>query len=159
MNRKIQCAHCHLQVEANPRSKNQKYCSARGCQRARKRAWQRQKMVMDPDYCANQKNAQDAWCEHNSDYWRRYRQGNPQYVERNRQLQKLRNAKRHSAPKSAKMDASQMIAKMDALEPIYPLKPGGYFIIPQTQSGHLIAKMDALAQKVLIIPEHYESWP
>jgi hypothetical protein len=125
-------------------------------------------MAIDPDYRANQKDAQDSWSQHNSDYWRGYRERKPQYVQRNRELQRLRNAKRRPSSKPpitdasqmvAKMDASEMIAKMDALDSIYPLKPGTYLILPQPQRGQLIAKMDALAQEVLIIPKDYETWP
>ena len=52
------CAHCGCPLELNPRSKNQRYCGKKECQRARKRLWQKNKMATDPDYRANQTEVQ-----------------------------------------------------------------------------------------------------
>ena len=49
--------------------------------------------------------AQQAWTQRNPNYWRGYRESHPDYVERNRVLQRDRNA-RVQADKIAKMDAS-----------------------------------------------------
>jgi len=43
----------------------------------------------------------------------------------------------------------QNLAKMDALKPLSFVKPGTYYLVPQRR---YLAKMDALAQKVLLIP-------
>jgi hypothetical protein len=45
---------------------------------------------------------------------------------------------------------NNMIAKMDSLKPNLPIKAGTYFIVTSHLKG--IAKMDALAQEVHIIP-------
>lgn len=42
------CAHCACLLDLNPRSKNQRYCGERECQRARKRAWQKNRMAAEP---------------------------------------------------------------------------------------------------------------
>jgi hypothetical protein len=133
----IRCSHCGRSVRANPRLREQRYCGDRRCQRARKTLWQRQKIATDADYQANQRDCQRRWRARNRDYWGRYRSRHPGYLERNRLLQRARNRKRRLL---------QRIAKMDAFRPLSPKKAKTYYLIPQ------IAKMDALGQKVLLIP-------
>ncbi len=139
MNAKIQCAapHCGRLFDPNPRVKNQRYCGEKACQRARKREWQKQKLAVDPDYRANQRDCQIEWHRQNPDYYKKYRQDHPRYRERNTLLQSCRNAK------------ARVIAKMDALESAPFNKPGAFYLLP------LIAKMDASAQKVILIPIAY----
>jgi len=129
------CAHCGCLLDCNPRSKNQRYCGKKECQRARKRMWQKNKMATDPDYRANQKDCNKAWQEKNRNYWRDYRRRHPQYTERNRLLEFARRSRRR-------------VAKMDASEKISSLKTGTYWLIPEDG----VAKMDAFAGKVLLVP-------
>ena len=137
------CAHCRQILIPNPRVKNQEYCDRQMCQKARKAKWQRQKMASDSDYRLNQKDAQDQWREVHPDYWDKYRQSHPEYCERNRQLQKLRDAKRRAV----------RLAKMDALNQLKPVNPGTYYLVPLAPN---LAKMDALAQRISIIPVSYK---
>jgi len=51
------CIHCGKSIKPNPRVKNQRYCSEKACQRARRASWQRQKMANDPDYRRIRKDA------------------------------------------------------------------------------------------------------
>jgi hypothetical protein len=141
MDRQSRCAHCRRIFTPERRVKEQRYCSRRGCQRARKALWQRQKMAQDPDYRANQRDCQKSWQRAHSDYWRRYRRRRPDYCERNRLLQRHRDQKKHHL---------QRLAKMDASEPISFVKPGTYYLIPEVGPG--LAKMDALSQKFCVIP-------
>ncbi|NIN01186.1 MAG: hypothetical protein GTO24_24765 [candidate division Zixibacteria bacterium] len=113
----IRCAHCRSLFRPDPRVKNQRYCGKKACQRARKNLWQRQKMADDPDYKENQRDCHRSWLRHNPGYWRRYRSQHPEYVQRNRLLQKDRNTRR-SPPGE--------IAKMDESEPFSSVKPGTY---------------------------------
>ena len=106
MKPKLRCVHCRRRFIANPRAKNQKYCNRACCQRARKTRWQRHKMATDADYRQNQKDSRRSWQIQHPDYWRQYRAAHPQYCERNRMLQKQRDAKRRA----------QHLAKMDALK-------------------------------------------
>lgn len=142
MSQKIRCANpqCRRLFHPNPRVKNHRYCERKDCQRARKRSWQRQKMKDDPDYRDNHRDGQQSWIEQNRDYWRRYRSRHPQYVERNRLLQKERDRKRRN------------LAKMDTSEQVYLVKPGSYYLIPA--KGDL-AKMDTLSHKYFLIPSSY----
>ena len=133
----IRCSHCGRSVRPNPRLREQRYCGDKRCQRVRKTLWQRQKMATDADYQANQRDCQRRWRARNRDYWGCYRSRHPGARERNCHLQRLRNRKRRLL---------QGIAKMDAFRPLLPRKAKAYYLIPQ------VAKMDALGQKVLLIP-------
>ena len=75
---KIPCCQCGRYFIPDPRQKNQRYCREKACQRARKAAWQREKMVIDPGYRANQKQSQSDWQSRNADYWKRYRAAHPE---------------------------------------------------------------------------------
>lgn len=107
MEPKMRCKHCHQLLPPNPHVKNHQYCSRKACQRARKTRWQRKKMATDPDYRKNQVESLENWRKHNSDYWRQYRESHEDYRDRNRQLQKVRDARRR-AKRLAKMDASML---------------------------------------------------
>ena len=143
MNRKSLCVHCRRLFVENPRVKNQTHCSRTACQRARKSRWQRHKMAADADYQFNQKESQRMWQQQHPHYWRNYRENHPGYCVRNRQLQKVRDAKRRA----------QRLAKMDALKRLKPIIPGTYYLIPQLEN---LAKMDALTQKINVIPVAYQ---
>jgi hypothetical protein len=97
-------------------------------------------MVSDPAYRANQKQSQADWQSRNADYWKRYRTAHPEQADRNRDLQKVRNKRRHSRG-VVKMNAS-VIAKMDASRSgnasVGSWLPGSFWLVP------MIAKMDAL---------------
>ncbi|MBS4067319.1 MAG: hypothetical protein KGZ62_01815 [Sulfurimonas sp.] len=131
------CAHCGCPLDLNGRTKNQSYCGNKECQRARKRLWQKQKRATDPDYKANQKECQKAWVEKNPDYWRNYRKEHPEYVERNRLLQKVRRSKQSAG-----------VAKMDASASDSSVGSGSYWLIPERG----VAKMDASIRKVHLVP-------
>jgi hypothetical protein len=98
--------------------------------------WQRDKMKTDPDYQDNQRRCRKQWVEAHPRYWSEYRRTHPPYVLRNRVLQKGR-------------DRLRRLAKMDASTLLSPVKPGAYYLVPQ---GSNLAKMDALTQKIFLIP-------
>ena len=120
-----------------PRNKLQNYCSEPACQKARKAAWHRNKLNMDPVYYEGQRLSRKKWQQANPGYWRSYRKTHPEQAERNRVLQRLRNRRRSGATVVPEKRYSGMIAKMDAsksckFEPI-----GAFWLIP------VVAKMDA----------------
>ena len=96
-------------------------------------------MKDDPKYQENQQDSQQCWMEQNPDYWRNYRNQHPEYVKRNRFLQKDRDQKR----------CNRNLAKMDALTKKSHVKAGSYYIISEQED---LAKMDALSHKYLLIP-------
>ena len=142
MKPKIRCKHCHRQLSPHPRVKNQQFCGRKACQRARKSQWQRRKIATDADYRKNQQESSKNWQEQNRDYWSRYRSDHEHYRDRNRQLQKVRDARRRA----------KRLAKMDALKTKNDMIPGAYYLI---SIGDDLAKMDASVQKIFIIPDSY----
>lgn len=145
---KINCCNCGNSFVPSPRHKNQIYCMAEKCRKAKKAEWQRQKLKADPEYRANQKFSNKKWLAENPDYWKKYRNKNPKKVERNRTLQAIRN-KRARKNKNAKMDSSDLIAKMDASKSNKIKSVGQYWLVP------VIAKMDALKVNIVVIPDSF----
>ena len=134
------CACCKKRFIAHPAVRHQRYCSDPGCQKARKRDWQKEKLSSDSDYRANQAEAQRQWRSRNKDYWRQYRKRNPAYTERYRIRQRERNRVRRSGPE---------IAKMDELKGKSVIPSGRYRLVPLCNLG--IAKMDELIVEIGII--------
>jgi hypothetical protein len=125
--RSFTCSFCRRVLPANPRLKEQHYCNQAPCQRARKSKWQRQKIVTDPDYQANQRDAQKLWRERNRDYWRNYRR------------------RRHDRRKEP-INPPGKTAKMDTFMPDTFIFPGSYMLVPIFAGP---VKMDALAVKII----------
>lgn len=144
MAEKRQCRHCQQCFYPRPQNPDQQYCSEPACQRARKRIWQQQKMLTDPDYQANQREAQRCWREKNPDYWRKYRKENPEYAARNRERQRERS--RNRGRQAPLLDP---IAKMDASTAEKPFHPGRYLLSPVCCG--VIAKMDACIVEINVI--------
>ena len=118
MRAQIRCVHCSCFFFPDPRVKDQRYCSKRDCQLARKRLRQKEKLARDPDSILNQRDSNEQWRSNHPDYWMNYRLGHPEYTHRNRELQKGRDRGRIEL---VKMDASE-------LQPL--VKQGIYNLIP-----------------------------
>jgi hypothetical protein len=131
---KRRCAACGRLFVLRKQVREQRYCSAPECQKARRRRWQRDKRRSDADYRANETQAQRRWAARHPGYWHTYRQADPEVVERNRVEQRRRNRARRAAAKSG-------IAKEDASSPQTAVLSGTYRLIPVAVPG--IAKMDA----------------
>lgn len=140
--------HCQKRIYPRPQNPNQKYCPDPECQKARKRAWQRQKMQTDPEYRENKQDAGRRWRENNPDYQREYRERNQKYTERNREQQRVRNRQRknHASPDS--------IVKMDASNQISCITPGCYEL-RRIVDGQIV-KMDASMVEINVISSCYE---
>ena len=114
------CQHCGCSCQRNPRVKNQKYCSSRVCQNARRNLTNKAKIQKSSGNGllrqARNKRWRDAFPAH--EYQKIYRENHPDYVQRNRDLQKERNKKRQRCP-------APMIVKTYALSP-QPLQYGVY---------------------------------
>ncbi|MBK6553436.1 MAG: hypothetical protein IPG13_05925 [Rhodocyclaceae bacterium] len=87
------CAACGKDFTPRPQVRNQSYCSAPECQLERHRRWQKAKRQNDTKYREIDAEYRRAWAGSNVGYWEKYREENPDYAERNRQLQRQRNAK------------------------------------------------------------------
>jgi hypothetical protein len=133
------CLACASTFPANPRVPAQNYCPRPECQLERRRLWQRQKRRSDDDYRDNQRQCQRRWRASHPDYWQNYRADHPEYVDRNRDQQRVRNAARQASP----------IAEMDAIPPISPLVSGTYRLSPVARSE--VAKMDAWIVRITLL--------
>jgi hypothetical protein len=112
-----------------PKVKEQQYCPKPECQKERKRRWHRKKLLDDPEYVQNRRDAQRRWRETHRDYWRRYRQ-------------RERNHRRTAG--------SSPIAKMDALRGESRFIPGMYQLVPI--GAGTIAKTDAINVEIRVVP-------
>ena len=115
------CKNCHKIKTKNPRLKGQQhYCGDKPCQRARKTAWQKQKMANDSAYREKQCQAMDNWRKHKPlhQYQKEYRATHPDYVRHNRTRQTIRNQKRASVEQIVNMDA--FIGKHPAKSALLP---------------------------------------
>jgi len=135
------CRHCKTIQPANIRLKGtQYYCSQPACQRARKAAWQKDKLARDPQYRVQQQECLRAWRKRRplDQYQTQYRLQHPAYVERNRILQKRRNQQ------WSKHQQIKKIVKMDVLQKP-PEKSTAYVMRPyKLDDSGKIVKMDAL---------------
>jgi len=142
------CLHCG--VFFVPRNKKQEYCSLEKCQKARRAAWQRNKIKTDPEYRAGQKSSNENWLKNNPDYWRQYRENNHYKVERNRSLQRIRNKRRVAKYNSLSIPENDLIAKMDARNAPIEGLTGQYWLVP------VIAKMDAVKIYIHAVSHSYK---
>jgi hypothetical protein len=134
------CAACGASFRPCPQIPTQRFCDQPDCQRERRRRWKRGKRQTDADYRENQARAQHAWSERHREYWREYRRQHPQYTERNRQQQRVRNARR-----GAREDLG-VIAKRNASEALGPEFSGTYVLTPVAEEA--IAKRNAWTVKI-----------
>ena len=143
----VPCVHCGKFFTR--RNRDQNYCKNPECQKARKAAWQRNKINTDPDYKADQKLSKKKWALANPGYWKEYRENNPKKTERNRMLQTIRNRRRTKGQnQDEKMDVS-LIAKMDSIKSNEFNPVGQFWLVP------VIAKMDARKINIYAITNSY----
>jgi len=171
----IRCKGCLRYVPGNPRIKNQDYCKRTACQNKRKGKWESARIASDPGYKASREKSKAKSRKKNPGYWVQRRARNPDYCERNRELQKKRDQKRRE--RKARNEAGEAsiresdalsdkrsvnticfgssepdLAKTDTLNQLIGIKPGIYEIAPENCD---LAKTDALKAKYLIIPAQY----
>jgi len=113
------CNACGRAFTSRPQNPNQTYCTDPKCQRERRRRWQQQKRRDDVDYRDNDARASEVWAAEHPEYWKQYRDNNPAYVARNRNLQQSRNRKLRVS----------VIANEDASRLLCPLPSGRYRMV------------------------------
>ena len=133
------CAACGQPFRPRPQVPKQSYCSSPECQLERRRRWQREKLLTDPDYRDNQSKAQRAWLDRNPEYWHGYREAHLEYVERNRGQQRSR----------AKKPKNLAVAKMDVSALMQPFPSGVYRLRTVVVNG--VAKMDAWIVEITLL--------
>lgn len=133
------CAACSECFWPRPQVPQQTYCQAAACQRERRRRWQQAKRQSDPDYRANQREAQRAWrCRH-PEYWRAYRERRPVYCEGNRLKQRQRDQQRRLG-RLANMDVKTRELSV----------PSGTYRLSRVNAASL-AKMDAWTVEITVL--------
>ena len=139
------CRHCGNTLPRNPHlKKQQKYCSAKSCQQARKNAWgkkayrtskvHREKRLQSQKACYRKRPGHA--------YQADYRKSHPEYEDRNRELQAVRNKRRQEEPES-------MIVNTDALS-LQAGIDGTYALMPITKEGKIV-NTDALMVQLLAV--------
>lgn len=134
-----QCEACGRLFTPRPQTPHQAYCCSPECQRERRRRWQEQKRRVDPDYRDNDVRVSKAWATENPEYWKRYRDDNPTYAERNRNLQQKRNQKLRG----------QMIANEDVSRQSNFPPSGRYRLVALSEDG--IANGDAWIVEIAVL--------
>ena len=119
------CNACGHPFTPRPQNPNQAYCTDPACQRERRRRWQQKKRRDDADYCDNDARARKVWAAENPAYWKEYRDTNPAYAERNRNLQQSRNQKLRAS----------VIANEDTSRPENSPPAGRYRMVQITCDG------------------------
>ena len=130
------CAACRRLFRVRAQVRGQRYCTARACQRVRRKRWQRTKRRTDPDYRENQARAQEAWRIRHPGYWRAYRATHAHSTEANRAQQ-------------ARRDAARQLAKMDASTAFSP-GMSGIYRLSAVDCGDL-AKSDAWTVELTVL--------
>lgn len=138
-----QCVACGQCFQPCSRLKEQRYCGLPACQRERRRRWKWNRRHSDEDYRQNQALAHRAWSEAHCGYWRSYRETHPDYVERNRALQRERDRRRVAT--LAKRNASEAISEV----------PSGVYRM-EAVAGNL-AKRNAWTVKITVLSAGYGS--
>ena len=136
----ISCNACGHPFTPRPQNPNQTYCTDPACQRERRRRWQQKKRRDDADYRDNDARAGKAWAAENPAYWKQYRDANPAYAERNRNLQQSRNQKLRAS----------VIANEDASRPHCP-PPSGRYRMVRIENG--VASDDAWIVEIAVLTE------
>ncbi|MCW4017066.1 MAG: hypothetical protein NWF00_00030 [Candidatus Bathyarchaeota archaeon] len=89
------CPYCKTPFSPDPNVGNrQKTCGKPACKRALKAENNRRWRQRNPDYYRNDYCRLRAWLEHNPGYLKRYRESHPEYIEKNRKAQKVRDRRK-----------------------------------------------------------------
>lgn len=90
------CRFCHQFFHPSKFRRDQSVCSRPECQRRSRTEYHRRKIAADPEYAATVRDSRRKWRAAHPDYQRTYRQSHEAAVQRNRELQRLRDAKRRA---------------------------------------------------------------
>ena len=88
------CRYCHQSFQPSKFHSQQNACSQPECQRRRRAEYHRRRIATDPEYAEVVRDSRRKWRERHPAYQKTYRQTHPTSVERNRDLQRQRDAHR-----------------------------------------------------------------
>ena len=124
------CAACGEEKVANPRLNPdvQKYCSQPACFLVGRSVRQKERVADDPVYREAQQKADGDWRESHPEYYRDYRKDHPEAVQRNRLLQRLRDARRRNRGRVLPDTAAAVdrAASPDSIRVSEEIPPGNY---------------------------------
>ena len=145
MKKRKQCQNkdCGVLFTPCPQVPGQTYCSRKACQQARKNEWNQKKLVINPAYREERQADHECWVKNNPNYWKDYRARSPDYAQKNRDQQRIRNQKRRKKP------LEPVIAKTDESIPVHSVITGRYKLIPV--HSHMIAKTDEYIVEIATI--------
>jgi hypothetical protein len=148
------CTCCGRRLEWRPQNPRQRYCRRAICQNERRRRWRKAKLKADLDYRNNQRDSQRSWLEKHPNYWVDWRSRHPEYVARNRELQKARD--RVKAELAAVTRTGAVLAKSDACPDKSDEISVVYELLPAKAAE--LAKSDASRRIFRLIPIRYSDF-
>ena len=87
-----QCHACGTLFEPCSQVQTQQFCSNPECQRERRRHKQQERRAKDPSIKDSNAQYLRDWLAKNPGYWKRYRNEHPEYTDKNRRQQKIRQS-------------------------------------------------------------------
>ncbi|MEI8054939.1 MAG: hypothetical protein WCH10_02940 [bacterium] len=100
---KRRCVNCKCKFHHQNHIVNQRYCSKKECQNARKGKWARHKLKHDKSYQNYRKEVQNKWKAKNPQYWARYKEDI---------IEKAKNNKEIIREKTSKIKSKKPILKI-----------------------------------------------
>ena len=114
------CRYCEKAFHPSKRQPRQTVCSQAECQKKRSAESRRKKLASDGEYRQVCLDSASKWRAANPEYWKRYREKNPESVARNRQQQQSRDRKqrlRDLANNNSVLDLKRSAASIWLLNP------------------------------------------
>jgi hypothetical protein len=142
------CKNCRRTCQCNPRVKNQKYCSRKKCQQARKNEWEKKKYRTNKEYRESRLKSQKKWRENypHKEYQKEYRSRRPDYVA---QCYKDQKEHYHELREAERKALEQNNVNTDAIF-TQPKRGGLYKLIPMGVTKNNV-NTDAFIVKMQIL--------
>jgi hypothetical protein len=130
-----ECLACHQDFNPRYNVPAQQFCSKSECQQKRRSEWQRQKLIMDPDYREYQKKAKINWREQHRDYMRNYRRENSAYCDRDRQQCRARHGRAAEGCVAAVVPCAVKIDECTSEKTVAPIETGYFRVCRVVDAG------------------------
>jgi hypothetical protein len=107
------CRYCTKLFQPSKYQPQQAVCSDPACQRQRRSEYRQQKLAADAEYRQVCQDSSRKWRTRHPEYWKRYRETNPDAVSRNREQQQNRDRKQrllHLANNTSALDLKRSAA-------------------------------------------------
>ena len=114
------CRFCQGQFEPSRFHREQSVCSAKPCQQRRRAESRKHKLGTDPEYRQVCRDSARKWRANHPGYWKQYRAGKPEAVERNRAQQQHRDRRQRLldlANNNSALDLKSLVAGIWLLGP------------------------------------------